>query len=125
MKRTHSIAVWSFILIPLIIIAIYIGETLTSDTAALALGGILGIMGAAAAAGIIFLIRDERHRRQREEARRPAPRPTPEAPAPTYIDATWRELPPTPPAPAPRVIASRSGEAISPPAPTRALTRRS
>ena len=125
MKRIHSIAIWLLILIPSVILAMYIGQSMDSDTAALALGAIIGIMGASAAAGVTFLIRDERHRRQREEARRPAPRPTPEAPAPTYIDATWRELPPTPPAPAPRVIASRSGEAISPPAPTRALTRRS
>lgn len=115
MKRIHSIAIWLLILIPSVILAMYIGQSMDSDTAALALGAIIGIMGAACAAGITFLIRDERHRRQREEARRPATRPAPQPPAPTYIDGQWREWHPSPqpPAPSPQLEA-----------PTRAITIR-
>lgn len=110
MKR--SIAVWSFILIPLVILAIYIGETLTPETAALAMGAILGIGVAAVAILFGFLLRDERRQRQLAEARRP--HPTPQAPPTTYIDAAWRELPPTQ-APGPRPQLE---------APTRAVTIR-
>lgn len=109
-----SLAVWSLILIPSVILAVYIGQSMDSDTAALATGAIIGIMGAALAALITALVRDERHTRQIAEARRP--HPSPQAPDPTYIDATWRELPSTPHAPPPTPQVE---------APTRALTRRS
>lgn len=97
MKRTDSIAVWSIILIPSVILAMYIGQSVSSDVAALATGAIIGLMGAALAALITFLVRDERHTRQREEARRP--HPTPHTPPPTYIEGEWREWHPTTPAP--------------------------
>lgn len=113
MKRIHSIAIWLLILIPSVIVAMYIGQSMDSDTAALAMGAIIGIMGASAAAGVTFLVRDERHRRQREEAMRP--RPTPHTPPPTYIEGQWREWQPTPHAPPPTPQLE---------APTRALTVR-
>lgn len=116
MKRTHSIAVWSIILIPSVILAIYIGQSVSSDVAALATGAIIGIMGAALAALIIALVRDERHTRQREEARRP--HPTPQPPPPTYIEGEWREWHPTPPSP------QAPGPRPQLEAPTRAVTIR-
>lgn len=113
MKRIHSIAIWLLILIPSVIVAMYIGQSMDSDTAALAMGAIIGIMGAALAALIIALVRDERHTRQREEARRP--HPTPQPPPPTYIEGEWREWHPTTHAPPPTPQLE---------APTRALTVR-
>lgn len=100
MKRT--LIIWSSILIPSVILAVYIGQSLTSDTAALAMGSIIGLMGAALAALITAIVRDDRARRDRDQAMRPTRRvPSPE-PVEGWIDAEYRELPPRPQAPASR-----------------------
>lgn len=112
MKRT--IAIWSFILIPTTILAIYIGETLSAETAALAMGAILGIMFAALGALIVALVREDRARRAAEEARRRQPARE------IYTDAAWREWQPKAPRPSPQAPApSPQLEA-----PTRAITTR-
>lgn len=65
-----TVFVWAVILIPAVIIAMYIGQSLDSDTAALAMGAIIGLMFAALAALITWLVRDERDMRQRRNAQR-------------------------------------------------------
>lgn len=113
MKRT--LIIWSSILIPSVILAVYIGQSLTSDTAALAMGSIIGLFAAALAALITAIVRDERRRRDRNEAMRPARRaPSPE-PAEGWIEGEYRELHPSPQIPAPRPQLE---------APSRALTIR-
>lgn len=119
MKR--SIATWSTILVPAVILAVYIGQQMTSETAALAMGMVIGIMLFAVGVLVTFLVRDERRRRARAEAMRPAPRTTYYGspyikPRTTdYIDVEWREVSPAPHAP-------RAAPQIE--APSRALTIR-
>lgn len=95
MKR--GIVVWSIILVPLVILAVYVGETLTPETAGLGLGLIIGLM----VAGLLVLVwavaREERRHRERAEAMRPRPRQdfgelSRTAQAAEVVDGEWREM---------------------------------
>lgn len=76
------------ILTPLVILAVYIGQKMSSDAAAVAIGGFLGLFGGGIFALVAIMLRDSRNQRDREQA---APR---RAPAARAIDANWRDVPP-------------------------------
>lgn len=106
---------------PLIVLAVFIGESLDERTAALAMGLIIGIM-AAGVAGLLWLVaRDTRANRDRQSAHhlsRAERGYLSNMPiTPPAIDAEWREITPDRAQPA-----TPSAPAIEPP--SRALAPR-
>lgn len=81
------------ILTPVVILAFYVGQRMTSDAAAIAVGAGLGIAAAALFALITAIIRDEQRQRARREASRPRRQPEHGPAKPTIITGQWRDLP--------------------------------
>lgn len=82
-----------------VILAVLIGNSLTSDAAAVVAGGLVGIVAAGVFALVVFIIREERamrtrqSRERRENYRPQRPRPAePPAASPRVIDTEWREI---------------------------------
>jgi len=113
MKRLIPLTIFAVV----VILAIYAGQNMASDLAALVGGLGLGLGAAAVTALIIALVREDRDRRDRraaEEAWRRQPARE------IYTDAAWREWQPKAPRPSPQAPAP-SPELE---APTRAITTR-
>lgn len=92
-------------LAPLVIIAVYIGNSLDSDTAALAMGIILGLFAALIIGILVLMWRDG----QKEKARREAiMAQRPPATSQQWIVGEWREVRD------PKQIAEPAGRALVP-----------
>lgn len=100
---------WLLLLIPLVIIALAIGQSMTSDAAAVAVGAILGLLGIAAGAAVTAMVAEVRRYNAVQDSIDRRARVDADPPPPAIIEARWRPLdagpapevtPPPPPLPA-------------------------
>lgn len=101
---------WSIILIPAVILAVHIGQRMTSDIAAVFVGGIIGLLATIAgllAAAVWHEIRRPAGR-QHQTSRRPE--------LPDYIEGRWREIDPPqlPPAETTAIVPVSSSTTVQP-----------